>query len=82
MPEAIPDFFIKFLTKPGDIVLDPFAGSNVTGMVAERLGRKWISIEVNPKYAESSFSRFRLEDIIWSTQVKHEMEGINQYGRI
>ena len=30
-PQALPEFFIKFLTEPGDLVLDPFAGSNVTG---------------------------------------------------
>ncbi len=59
MPEEIPTFFIKLLTDPGDIVLDPFAGSNVTGFVAESLGRKWISIEANSIYAKSSKSRFK-----------------------
>lgn len=47
---AIPEFFIKFLTRPGDTVLDPFSGSNVVGEVAERLGRKWISVEINREY--------------------------------
>ena len=41
-PPELPDFFIRFLTKPGQLVLDPFAGSNVTGQVAETLGRRWI----------------------------------------
>ncbi len=36
-PPELPDFFIRFLTKPGQLVLDPFAGSNVTGQVAEGL---------------------------------------------
>ena len=58
MPVDIARFFIKFLTDPGDLVLDPFAGSNVTGAVAESLGRRWISIETNPGYAQSSESRF------------------------
>ena len=56
--EAIPDFFIKFLTTPGDLVLDPFSGSNVVGSVAERLGRKWISIELNEEYVVGSAFRF------------------------
>jgi site-specific DNA-methyltransferase (cytosine-N4-specific) len=57
-PEAIPEFFIRFLTQPRQLVLDPFAGSNVTGQVAEALGRSWISCEINPDYVESSRLRF------------------------
>ena len=56
--EAVPEFFIKFLTKPGNIILDPFAGSNVVGAVAERLDRKWISIEINQEYVVGSAFRF------------------------
>jgi DNA modification methylase len=55
---AIPDFFIRFLTDPGQLVLDPFAGSNVTGQVAEQLERKWISIEIDAHYVSSSRLRF------------------------
>ena len=58
MPEQIARFFIEFLTEPGDLVVDPFAGSNVTGAVAESLGRRWISIEARDEYAEASKSRF------------------------
>jgi site-specific DNA-methyltransferase (cytosine-N4-specific) len=58
MPEKIVEFFIQFLTKKGDLVLDPFAGSNTTGAVAQRLDRKWVSIEPNPEYAAASVSRF------------------------
>jgi len=43
---------------PGDIVLDPFAGSNVTGEAAEDLGRKWISLEIVENYLEGSKYRF------------------------
>ncbi len=57
-PQQLPEFFIRFLTVPGDVILDPFAGSNVTGAVAERLKRQWISIELNPDYAEASKFRF------------------------
>jgi site-specific DNA-methyltransferase (cytosine-N4-specific) len=59
MPSELAEFFIKFLTDPGDLVLDPFAGSNVTGAVAERLGRKWVAIERRGDYANASKSRFQ-----------------------
>ena len=58
MPDQIAKFFIEFLTEPDDIILDPFAGSNVTGAVAESLGRRWISIEARSEYTEASKSRF------------------------
>jgi len=54
MPMALPEFFIKFLTDPGDIVLDPFGGSNTTGAAAEILGRQWITIEANRSYVLGS----------------------------
>jgi len=57
-PAALPEFFIKLLTVDGDIVLDPFAGSNTTGAVAEALGRRWIAIELVEEYLEASKFRF------------------------
>ena len=39
-------------SKEGDTVLDIFAGSGTTCKLAQRLSRKWIGIELNPKYAE------------------------------
>lgn len=56
--ENVPEFFIKFLTTKGNIVLDPFGGSNVVGSVAERLKRKWISTEINMNYVVGSAFRF------------------------
>ena len=38
-------------SKEGDIILDPFLGSGTTAEVAQRLGRKWIGIEINPEYS-------------------------------
>ena len=64
MPERVASFFVEFLTDPMDIVLDPFAGSNVTGSVAESLGRRWIGIEAKDEYARASESRFAEEAII------------------
>ena len=58
MPKALPEFFIKYLTDEGDLVLDPFAGSNTTGEVAERLNRNWISIEAKEEYILGARGRF------------------------
>ncbi|MGO8945373.1 MAG: DNA-methyltransferase [Syntrophobacteraceae bacterium] len=57
-PAALPEFFIKFLTDKNDLVLDPFAGSNTTGAVAERLNRRWIAIENVESYLVASKFRF------------------------
>lgn len=57
-PQGLPAFFIKFLTDPGELVLDPFAGSNVTGRAAEDLQRHWISVELDAAYLEASRFRF------------------------
>jgi len=58
MPEGLAEFFVRFLTEPGDLVMDPFAGSNTTGAVAESLGRQWLGIERDEEYARSSRARF------------------------
>ncbi|MGP8248072.1 MAG: DNA-methyltransferase [Bryobacteraceae bacterium] len=58
MPSALAEFFIKFLTKPDMLVLDPFGGSNTTGAAAEKLGRRWIAIEPNDDYIAGSRGRF------------------------
>jgi site-specific DNA-methyltransferase (cytosine-N4-specific) len=57
-PAALPEFFIKLLTEEGDIVLDPFAGSNTTGATAERLQRRWIAVESVEAYLQASRFRF------------------------
>ncbi len=57
-PAALPTFFIKLLTEAGDLVLDPFAGSNTTGSIAESLDRRWIAIDQVPEYLRASSFRF------------------------
>ena len=54
----MPRFFIEMLTDPGDLVVDPFAGSNVTGQVAESLKRRWLAVEIDRDYLEGSAVRF------------------------
>lgn len=58
MPSKLVEFFLEFLTSPGDLVLDPFAGSNTTGAVAEAFKRNWIAIEPNRSYIDGSRARF------------------------
>lgn len=64
-PREVPEFFVKFLTEPGDLVLDPFAGSNMTGAVAERHGRRWLAFEKSLDYVEGSIGRFESDDLEW-----------------
>ncbi len=57
-PQRFPEFFIRFLTDEDDIVFDPFAGSNTTGYVAEKLRRRWISCEIKETYMRNAMLRF------------------------
>jgi site-specific DNA-methyltransferase (cytosine-N4-specific) len=57
-PAQLPEYFIRFLTDPGDMVLDPFAGSCVTGAVAEALNRRWVCCELSEEYLQGALSRF------------------------
>ncbi len=61
-PAALPEFFVKLLTNEGDVVVDPFGGSNTTGMVAEAAGRRWIVGEEVAEYVEASKFRFTSVD--------------------
>lgn len=58
-PALLPEYFIRMLTDPGDIVLDPFGGSCVTGMVAETLKRKWTCVELSSEYIRGGMARFQ-----------------------
>ncbi|TXG77023.1 site-specific DNA-methyltransferase [Patescibacteria group bacterium] len=58
MPSGLPEFFIEFLTVKDDLVLDPFGGSNTTGAIAEKLGRRWIAVEPEGAFIEGSQGRF------------------------
>lgn len=61
-PAELPRFFIEFLSQPGELIVDPFAGSNTTGWVAETLGRRWLGFELSREYAEDSRLRFEALD--------------------
>ncbi len=57
-PIQLPTFFIRFLTDPEDLVVDPFAGSNTTGEAAERESRRWLAFELEEEYLRGSLLRF------------------------
>lgn len=69
-PAKLPEFFIKFLTEPGDTVLDIFSGSNTTGYVAEQLKRKWLAFDSEIKYNAMSAFRFIPKDFNEKTMRK------------
>lgn len=51
-PKALPEWFIKLFTQPGDVVLDPFMGSGSTVAAARNMERKSVGIEILPEYYE------------------------------
>jgi site-specific DNA-methyltransferase (cytosine-N4-specific) len=57
-PAKLPEFFIRMLTDPGDLVVDIFAGSNTTGAVAEAEGRRWLAFDNRLDYLAASSFRF------------------------
>ena len=59
-PEALVEPMIKAGSREGDIVLDPFAGSGTTGVVARRLGRSFIGIDLSFDYLKNQ-AKTRLE---------------------
>lgn len=60
-PPELPRRCISAGCKPSGTVLDPFSGSGTTGMVAQKLGRKYVGIDLNPDYLALSL-RTRLAD--------------------
>ena len=70
MPEALLERIIRVASSPGDLVLDPFAGSGTTLAAAHKLGRKWLGIELSEKYADQV--RQRLAGAAVSTRRRRE----------
>ncbi len=62
-PPKLPELCIKAGSSEGDVVLDPFFGSGTTGYVAQRLGRKWLGIELNPEYIKIAEKRFQQQEL-------------------
>lgn len=60
-PRQVPEFFVKMLTEPDDLVVDIFGGSNMTGYTAELHGRRWVSCDEDESYVAGSVGRFPSE---------------------
>ncbi|MGA2092182.1 MAG: site-specific DNA-methyltransferase [Sedimentisphaerales bacterium] len=69
-PSEIPEYFIRMLTDPGDLIIDPFAGSCVTGEVSERLNRKWVCVDNVEEYLKGAIGRFQNHDILFPLNAK------------
>lgn len=61
-PEYLLERIILASTQEGDVVLDPFSGSGTTGVVANKLGRKFIGIENEKEYVELMVRRIQKID--------------------
>jgi len=66
-PAKLPEFFVRLLTEPDDLVVDIFAGSNTTGAVAEVERRRWLAFDVSLEYLAASAFRFVDADVPDST---------------
>ncbi|WP_145482078.1 site-specific DNA-methyltransferase [Yersinia aldovae] len=64
-PTDIPAFAIEFLTQPEELVVDPFSGSNKTGLAAERLGRRWLSCDRVLEYVRTQAEMFTQFEGYW-----------------
>lgn len=78
-PAELPEYFIRMLTDPGDIVVDPFGGSCVTGEVCERLNRKWTCIELLPDYCEAALGRFIRDPALTPREAGDPLDTSNYY---
>lgn len=54
-------YLITLVSRPGDIVLDPFSGSFTTCIAADRMGRRWIGIEKDLEYVKIGKARLKAE---------------------
>ena len=71
-PEALPEWFIKLFTKEGDMVLDPFAGSGTTLIVAQRMHRNSIGIEIKLDYYQQIKERLQPSEwLLFGTEVAY-----------
>ncbi len=61
-PVALPLWFIRLFTQPGDLVLDPFMGSGTTAIACLESDRHFVGIELSEKYHKLSLHRIRLKD--------------------
>lgn len=72
-PEGLPEWFIKLFTKEGDIVLDPFMGSGTTNIVANRMKRNSIGIDIVPEYYDMVRKQLQKKELyLFESKAKYE----------
>lgn len=72
-PEELPEWFIKLFTKPYDLVLDPFMGSGTTLIVANRMKRHSVGIDIMPEYYEMVKIQLKqVELILFEPKIDYE----------
>jgi DNA modification methylase len=82
-PEALPEWFIKLFTKPGDTVLDPFTGSGTTNFIAQRMFRNSIGIELFQEYYDYIIERIEpTKLVLFEPEVEYEPTEINGRNQI
>jgi site-specific DNA-methyltransferase (adenine-specific)/site-specific DNA-methyltransferase (cytosine-N4-specific) len=71
-PEALPTWFTRLFTKPGDLVLDPFLGSGTTALAAAKLGRNYLGIEIRADYCALARKALKEElgETLWDLSQK------------
>ncbi len=81
-PAELPEYFIRMLTDKGDLVVDPFGGSCITGEVAGKLLRQWVCCELVEDYLRGGVGRFVQPGVQKErTQVDGGEDGYYKIGR-
>lgn len=62
-PPALAEWFINLHTKPGDLVLDPFNGGGSTALACRRLGRRYLGIEIDPRWCALTVQRLKVQPL-------------------
>jgi hypothetical protein len=80
-PTALMAELVTQFTDPGEVILDPFAGSGTTLLAAKRLGRRAIGIEVSEQYAEVAATRLQQGALdLFAPSPEHEQQELDGYG--
>jgi DNA modification methylase len=69
MPLALLERIVRVSSNPGDLVLDPFAGSGTTLAAAKKLGRDYFGIELSENYVDRI--RDRLDRVVFDEEARH-----------
>lgn len=70
-PDELPEWFIKLFTKEGDVILDPFMGSGTTVVVADKMGRVGIGIEILEEYYKIASSQLNQTGFVFEKKGKY-----------